>query len=178
MKRRNKDTYILISAIILALLVFLFILDDSNFYTIPQRKLNNNAVDFLLKYVPEDEGEVKLIKKSSTKSSYLLLFKTGETYTAVTYNKSMILPLYTRDSVYYNIENLDNYKVYQDNHLNTHTYEIVKNGDEIEISTNTKSSKKLILNLVYALVCFLIIFIGVTISVKSKIKNDEENNDL
>lgn len=178
MKRKNKDTVYILGAIVLAILVFLFILDDSSFYTIPKGDLENNAVEFLLKYVPEDQQEINLIKKEKTNSSYLLLFETGKSYTAVTYNKSMLLPLYSRDSVYYNIEDLDDYKIYQDNHRDSHIYKIAKRDEAIQITTNSKSSKKLLLNLIYALVCFVIIFVGVMVSVKSKIRNDEDKNDL
>ncbi|MDO5017755.1 MAG: hypothetical protein Q4E02_00485 [Lagierella massiliensis] len=178
MKRKNKEILSIVLAIFLAVSSFLFIIDDSTFYSLPKRKLSEDSVEFLMKYVPEDISDVRLVSEDFTNSSYLLVFETGETYTVVTYNKSLILPLYTRDSVFYNIENPNGYKVYQDNHINEITYTLNVNNDRVKIQKDIKKSNTLIYNVIYAGVSFLIILLGVYFSVKMKLKPEDSDNDL
>ena len=112
---KNKERLQIVLLLVLSLFVFIFILDGSKLYTVSKKNIEEDAVNFLLKYVPEDEADTKLLLDENTKSSHLLIFKTGDSYTAVTYNKSLLFKLYSRDSVYYNIEKLDHYTIHQDN---------------------------------------------------------------
>lgn len=171
---KNKDRLQIVLLLVLSIFLFIFILDGSKLYTTSKKNLESDAVDFLLKYVPEDQSDTKLIVDKKTKSSHLLVFKTGDTYTAVTYNKSLLLNLYTRDSVYYNIENLDHYKVHQDNNRSHITYDMSKDGDDININIDSKTSNQIFYNSIYALICFAIVIFGVYFAVKRKIKSQED----
>lgn len=172
---KNKERLQIVLLMVLSVFIFIFILDGSKVYTISKRNLEKDAVDFLLKYVPEDQADTKLLLDEKTKSSHLLIFKTGDTYTAVTYNKSLLFKLYTRDSVYYNIENLDHYKIHQDNDRSHITYDISKASDDIKVDIDTKTSNQIIYNSIYALICFAIVIFGVYFAVKRKIKTREDD---
>lgn len=172
---KNKERLQIVLLLVLSVFIFIFILDGSKVYTISKRNLEKDAVDFLLKYVPEDQADTKLLLDEKTKSSHLLIFKTGDTYTAVTYNKSLLFKLYTRDSVYYNIENLDHYKIHQDNDRSHITYDISKASDDIKVDIDTKTSNQIIYNSIYALICFAIVIFGVYFAVKRKIKTREDD---
>ncbi len=172
---KNKERLQIVLLMVLSVFIFIFILDGSKVYTISKRNLEKDAVDFLLKYVPEDQADTKLLLDEKTKSSHLLIFKTGDTYTAVTYNKSLLFKLYTRDSVYYNIEKLDHYKIHQDNDRSHITYDISKASDDIKVDIDTKTSNQIIYNSIYALICFAIVIFGVYFAVKRKIKTREDN---
>ena len=172
---KNKERLQIVLLMVLSVFIFIFILDGSKVYTISKRNLEKDAVDFLLKYVPEDQADTKLLLDEKTKSSHLLIFKTGDTYTAVTYNKSLLFKLYTRDSVYYNIEELDHYKIHQDNDRSHITYDISKASDDIKVDIDTKTSNQIIYNSIYALICFAIVIFGVYFAVKRKIKTREDD---
>lgn len=171
---KNKERLQIVLLTVLSIFIFIFIIDGSKVYTISKRNLENDAVNFLLKYVPEDQADTKLLLDEKTKSSHLLIFKTGNTYTAVTYNKSLLFKLYARDSVYYNIEKLDHYKIHQDNDRSHITYDISKASDDIKVDINTKTSNQIIYNSIYALICFAIVIFGVYFAVKRKIKTRED----
>lgn len=171
---KNKERLQIVLLTLLSIFIFIFIIDGSKVYTISKRNLENDAVNFLLKYVPEDESDTKLLLDEKTKSSHLLIFKTGDTYTAVTYNKSLLFKLYSRDSVYYNIEKLDHYKIHQDNDRSHITYDISKVSDDIKVDIDTKTSNQIIYNSIYALICFAIVIFGVYFAVKRKIKSQED----
>ena len=172
---KNKERLQIVLLMVLSVFIFIFILDGSKVYTISKRNLEKDAVDFLLKYVPEDQADTKLLLDEKTKSSHLLIFKTGDTYTAVTYNKSLLFKLYTRDSVYYNIEKLDHYKIHQDNDRSHITYDISKASDDIKIDIVSQTSNQIIYNSIYALICFAIVIFGVYFAVKRKIKTREDD---
>ena len=172
---KNKERLQIVLLMVLSVFIFIFILDGSKIYTVSSRNLESDAVDFLLKYVPEDQADTKLLLDEKTKSSHLLIFKTGDTYTAVTYNKSLLFKLYTRDSVYYNIEKLDHYKIHQDNDRSHITYDISKASDDIKVDIDAKTSNQIIYNSIYALICFAIVIFGVYFAVKRKIKTREDD---
>ena len=172
---KNKERLQIVLLMVLSVFIFIFILDGSKIYTVSSRNLESDAVDFLLKYVPEDQADTKLLLDEKTKSSHLLIFKTGDTYTAVIYNKSLLFKLYTRDSVYYNIEKLDHYKIHQDNDRSHITYDISKASDDIKVDIDLKTSNQIIYNSIYALICFAIVIFGVYFAVKRKIKNREDD---
>ncbi|WP_237037473.1 hypothetical protein [Mediannikoviicoccus vaginalis] len=172
---KNKERLQIVLLMVLSVFIFIFILDGSKVYTISKRNLEKDAVNFLLKYVPEDQADTKLLLDEKTKSSHLLIFKTGDTYTAVTYNKSLLFKLYTRDSVYYNIEKLDHYKIHQDNDRSHITYDISKASDDIKVDIVSQTSNQIIYNSIYALICFAIVIFGVYFAVKRKIKTREDD---
>lgn len=172
---KNKERLQIVLLMVLSVFIFIFILDGSKVYTISKRNLEKDAVNFLLKYVPEDHSDTKLLLDEKTKSSHLLIFKTGDTYTAVTYNKSLLFKLYTRDSVYYNIEELDHYKIHQDNDRSHITYDISKASDDIKVDIVSQTSNQIIYNSIYALICFAIVIFGVYFAVKRKIKTREDD---
>ena len=172
---KNKERLQIVLLMVLSVFIFIFILDGSKVYTISKRNLEKDAVNFLLKYVPEDKADTKLLLDEKTKSSHLLIFKTGDTYTAVTYNKSLLFKLYTRDSVYYNIEELDHYKIHQDNDRSHITYDISKASDDIKVDIVSQTSNQIIYNSIYALICFAIVIFGVYFAVKRKIKTREDD---
>lgn len=171
---KNKERLQIVLILILSLFVFIFILDGSKLYTVSKKNIENDAVNFLLKYVPEDEADTKLLLDENTKSSHLLIFKTGDSYTAVTYNKSLLFKLYSRDSVYYNIEKLDHYTIHQDNNRSHIIYDISKVDDDIKVDIKSKTSNQIIYNSIYAFICFAIVIFGVYFAVKRKIKSQED----
>lgn len=171
---KNKERLQIVLLLVLSLFVLIFILDGSKLYTVSKKNMEEDAVNFLLKYVPEDEADTKLLLDENTKSSHLLIFKTGDSYTAVTYNKSLLFKLYSRDSVYYNIEKLDHYKIHQDNNRSHIIYDISKVDDDIKVDIDSKTSNQIIYNSIYALICFAIVIFGVYFAVKRKIKSQED----
>lgn len=171
---KNKERLQIVLLLVLSLFVLIFILDGSKLYTVSKKNIEEDAVNFLLKYVPEDEADTKLLLDENTKSSHLLIFKTGDSYTAVTYNKSLLFKLYSRDSVYYNIEKLDHYKIHQDNNRSHIIYDISKVDDDIKVNIDSKTSNQIIYNSIYALICFAIVIFGVYFAVKRKIKSQED----
>lgn len=171
---KNKERLQIVLLLVLSLFVLIFILDGSKLYTVSKKNMEEDAVNFLLKYVPEDESDTKLLLDENTNSSHLLIFKTGDSYTAVTYNKSLLFKLYSRDSVYYNIEKLDHYKIHQDNNRSHIIYDISKVDDDIKVDIDSKTSNQIIYNSIYALICFAIVIFGVYFAVKRKIKSQED----
>lgn len=171
---KNKERLQIVLLLVLSLFVYIFILDGSKLYTVSKKNIEEDAVNFLLKYVPEDESDTKLLLDENTKSSHLLIFKTGDSYTAVTYNKSLLFKLYSRDSVYYNIEKLDHYTIHQDNNRSHIIYDISKVDDDIKVDIDSKTSNQIIYNSIYALICFAIVIFGVYFAVKRKIKSQED----